>query len=154
MNHLLIAFSVFIVASLAQQHQEPIPIVSYENEGVNADGSYRWSFETGNGISAQEQGQIKNIANEEAGPEVQGQVQYTGDDGVPVSLTYIANENGFQPQGSHLPTPPPIPEAILKALEYNAAHPEEDDEAQNRVQRRQAAATAQQVQKNANRFRY
>lgn len=29
--------------------------------------------------------------------------------------------------GAHLPVAPPIPPEILKSLEWNAAHPEEDD---------------------------
>lgn len=48
-------------------------------------------------------------------------------------MTYTANENGFNAQGPHLPvapvddkTPPPIPEAILRAIAWNQAHPEED----------------------------
>lgn len=39
--------------------------------------------------------------------------------------------------GAHLPTAPPIPEAIQRALAYNAAHPEEDDGGQPRGFRRQ-----------------
>lgn len=33
---------------------------------------------------------------------------------------YTADQNGFVPVGDHLPTPPPVPEEILKALEQNA----------------------------------
>lgn len=60
--------------------------------------------------------------------EAQGDFKYTAPDGTPIALQYVANENGFQPSGAHLPTSPPIPEAILRSLEYNAAHPEEEQE--------------------------
>nr|CAI5869128.1 unnamed protein product [Callosobruchus analis] len=85
------------------------------------------SFEADNGISAQEQGQLKGGNAQEAVGEAQGQFQYTSPDGTPLQITYVANENGFQPQGAHLPVPPPIPIEIQRALEWNAAHPEEDN---------------------------
>ncbi|CAK1550814.1 unnamed protein product [Leptosia nina] len=81
---------------------------------IKEDGSYRWSYETENGIKAEEQGR------EADGIEAQGGFQYTGDDGQVYSVSYAANKDGFQPQGAHFPTPPPTPEAILKALEQNA----------------------------------
>lgn len=43
--------------------------------------------------------------------------QYYAPEGELIQLKYIADEKGFQPEGEHLPTPPPIPEAIQKALE-------------------------------------
>uniref|UniRef100_A0A6P7F2U4 Endocuticle structural glycoprotein ABD-4-like n=1 Tax=Diabrotica virgifera virgifera TaxID=50390 RepID=A0A6P7F2U4_DIAVI len=108
--------------------QPPVALIKYENEGVNADGSYQWSFEAANGIKQEEKGSFKPGASEgESIAEVSGQVEYTADDGTPIHLSYIANENGFQPQGDHLPTPPPIPEAIQKSLDFNAAHPQAED---------------------------
>jgi hypothetical protein len=87
------------------------------------------SFETSNGISHQESGQPKTVGNET--PVIsQGSNSYTAPDGQQVSFTYVADENGFQVQGSHIPTAPPIPPEIRSALEWNAAHPEEDDDGQ------------------------
>lgn len=70
---------------------------------------------------------MKNAGQPEQEAQVaQGQFAYTSPEGQRIQLTYIADENGFQPTGDHLPTPPPIPEAIQRALEYIAAHPEEN----------------------------
>ncbi|XP_026751100.1 endocuticle structural glycoprotein SgAbd-8-like [Galleria mellonella] len=101
---------------------EPIPIIRQDSQ-VNPDGSYQYSYETGNGIVAEEQGELKNVGAEEPAIQVQGQFQYPSDDGSNIQLTYVANENGFQPQGAHLPTPPPIPAAIQRALDFLATAP-------------------------------
>lgn len=112
---------------MAAGPNEPVPILS-QNAEVNFDGSYQHNFEAGNGISAQEQGVLKNAGQKDAeAEEVQGSFKYTAPDGTPISISYVANENGFQPQGAHLPvapTPPPIPAAIARALDWIAAHPQ------------------------------
>lgn len=51
-----------------------------------------------------------------------GKVSYTGADGVPITLTYVADENGFQAQGAHLPTPPPLPAELQKAYDLHNSH--------------------------------
>ncbi|KAH8367281.1 hypothetical protein KR200_009406, partial [Drosophila serrata] len=94
-------------------------IRSFVNELKQDDGSYNYQFETSNGIAQQEQGV--------GGYYASGSSQYYTPEGQLIQLTYTADENGFQPQGEHLPTPPPIPEAILKSLEWNRNHPEETD---------------------------
>lgn len=110
--------------------EKDAPILKQEQD-VNFDGSYISSFETGNGIVFQEQGQLKNAGNPQSeAEEVVGTSQYTAPDGTLIVLKYLANENGFQPEGAHLPvapTPPPIPLAILRSIEYNAAHPEQEE---------------------------
>lgn len=51
-----------------------------------------------------------------------GQFSYISKEGVPFSVSYVADENGFQPTGFHLPTPPPVPVEIVKLLEYLKTH--------------------------------
>ncbi|XP_059059977.1 endocuticle structural glycoprotein ABD-4-like [Achroia grisella] len=122
MISLFLAALIGLAAAATQQQQpnDPIPIVRFEAEGPNVDGSYKWLYETGNEINAEESGYVKNFGKGE-GEEVQvaeGKFSYKSPEGNLIALTYIADENGFQPQGEHLPTPPPIPPAIQKALEY------------------------------------
>ncbi|KAF4520085.1 hypothetical protein B566_EDAN014190 [Ephemera danica] len=116
----------------ALRPDEPIPIVSYENDGTNSDGSYKFSYETGNGIRAQEAGFVKQVApsgrsaDEDGNAQVmQGSYSYTGPDNQVYTVNYIADENGFRAEGAHLPTPPPIPEAIQRALDFIASQPQQ-----------------------------
>ncbi|CAG9770933.1 unnamed protein product [Ceutorhynchus assimilis] len=82
----------------------------------NGEGSYRYNYETANSISAEEQGDVRGD-----GTKAHGSYSYIAPDGQHISITYTADENGFVAQGSHIPTAPPIPEAILKSLQENAA---------------------------------
>ncbi|CAK1554320.1 unnamed protein product [Leptosia nina] len=90
---------------------------------VGVEGQYQWAIETENGISAQARGALNNPQAENPAQVAQGQAQWTSPEGEVVSLQYTADENGYQVQGSHIPTPPPIPEAIAKALEFIRSHP-------------------------------
>lgn len=123
----LIALAACAAAAPAD---EPIPIVSQSQEGPNPDGSYKWSYEAGNGIKAEEEGHLEEAGTDNEAMKAEGGFSYSSDDGQAFSLTYVADKNGFQPVGAHLPTTPEIPPLILKALEWNAAHPSKDDENQ------------------------
>ncbi|KAJ8717031.1 hypothetical protein PYW08_005430 [Mythimna loreyi] len=108
-------------APQAYQEQSNRPQASFEKNAriiaLDSDvkeDSFRYNYETENGIKAEEQGR------EADGIEAQGGFQYTGDDGQVYSISYAAGQGGFQPQGAHIPTAPPVPEEILKALEQNA----------------------------------
>ncbi|XP_018574122.1 endocuticle structural glycoprotein SgAbd-2-like [Anoplophora glabripennis] len=93
-----------------------VPIIAESNE-INPDGSFSYSYTTGDGQQAQAQGYLKNAGNKDTEAEViQGSYSYTASDGTPITVTYIADEFGFRAEGAHLPTPPPIPEAIQQSL--------------------------------------
>ncbi|KAL4718894.1 hypothetical protein ACJJTC_012102 [Scirpophaga incertulas] len=101
----IILISLFTGGTFAAQAQQPaagneIPIIRLETEGPNVDGSYKWLYETGNEINAEETGYVKNFGKGE-GEEVQvaeGKFSYKSPEGNLIALTYIADENGFQPQ--------------------------------------------------------
>ncbi|KAF4520081.1 hypothetical protein B566_EDAN014186 [Ephemera danica] len=115
---------VLALAAARPQDKEPIAILRLDNEGVNHDGSYKFGYETANGISADEAGYVKNAGQEGQEAQVaEGSFSFTADDGQVYTVKYIADENGFQPQGDHLPTPPPVPAAIQRALDFLATLP-------------------------------
>lgn len=90
------------------------------------------SYETGNSIVAEETGYLLNAGvPEQEAQHAEGSYSYTAPDGTIISVTYVAGPEGFVPTGSHLPTPPPIPEAIAKALEYLRSLPPSPEDTQN-----------------------
>lgn len=99
------------------------------------DGSYKFSYQTSNGIS----GQASGIG----GVSENGEVKYTAADGnislklsyffgiirlitlgTPIEFTYTADEGGFKPVGAHIPQAPPH---IARLIEWLESHPSEDD---------------------------
>ncbi|XP_063379559.1 nematocyst expressed protein 3-like [Cydia fagiglandana] len=106
------------VVPLEKQQPTVIPIVS-QSEELENNGTYKFSYETGNGIKREEtsydkvlpkaQGRSAGDSNEggesEESNEVhvqQGSYSYTAPDGTVISVRYIADENGFRPIGDHI----------------------------------------------------
>ncbi|OXA49959.1 endocuticle structural glycoprotein ABD-4 [Folsomia candida] len=98
------------------QKPEDVTIVRQENEN-NGDGTYRYVWETSDGTKHEESGYLKPNGNEDPIQVAQGNYQYYSPEGELIQVQYLADENGFQPEGAHLPTPPPIPAEIQKALD-------------------------------------
>lgn len=76
-----------------------------------------YSYETENGIKAEETGTLKRASSPDKTDVIvsQGSYSYTSPEGELIQVTYVADDvGGFQPQGAHLPTPPPIPAAIQR----------------------------------------
>ncbi|KAH8407615.1 hypothetical protein KR222_008181 [Zaprionus bogoriensis] len=112
---LQIALSCLLVLAYANEESE----VLKSQQEVNLDG-YNYLWQLSNSANVQQEGKLNGDAL-----VVSGQHSYTSPEGTPVAIKYVADENGFQVLSAEppLPTPPPIPEAILKAIKYIEAHP-------------------------------
>ncbi|XP_001361252.2 cuticular protein 47Eg [Drosophila pseudoobscura] len=111
----IIAFACLLAVAYAN---EDANVLRSEAE-VNVD-SFKYALELDNSVNVHQQG-------EQQGEQwvVKGDQAWTSPEGVPVSIQYVADENGYQVLAANppLPTPPPIPEAIQRALDWIAAHP-------------------------------
>ncbi|XP_017839931.1 larval cuticle protein LCP-30 isoform X2 [Drosophila busckii] len=102
----------------------PRPIhFNYDDEGrhkilhqeeIRKHDKYDHAFLTENGIYGEEQAKLHHAG----GTHAKGYYEYTGDDGKLYRVNYHSNDGGFMPEGEHIPTPPPIPDAIARALKY------------------------------------
>ncbi|KXJ75036.1 hypothetical protein RP20_CCG009190 [Aedes albopictus] len=89
--------------------------VKEDTRELNEDGSYFYKVLSDNDIEFSETGRVENLGDSSA-MRVKGYYEFVADDGVKYRVDYVADENGFQPVGDHLPTPPPIPQEILESL--------------------------------------
>ncbi|OXA57969.1 Endocuticle structural glycoprotein SgAbd-2 [Folsomia candida] len=95
----------------SRQDERYAHILRYDNIN-HGDGTYSYNYETSNGIKAEENGYLKGRGTNNEIQTVQGSYQYYSPEGELIRVVYTADENGFNPSGDHLPTPPPIPPVI------------------------------------------
>jgi len=91
--------------SYSSGNNNNVGILRQEQE-VNVDGA-SYAYETADGTKAEERTIVKG-GGDEAIAVKEGSYSYTGDDGQTYSVQYIADENGYQPKGDHLPQIPQI----------------------------------------------
>lgn len=63
--------------------------------------------------------------SEDVGTVSKGSYSYLAPDGLQISVTWVADEKGFQPVGDHLPTPPPLPSHVVQLLAGLSANKEQ-----------------------------
>ncbi|XP_037943947.1 endocuticle structural glycoprotein SgAbd-3 [Teleopsis dalmanni] len=103
-------------------YAEEVKLISQETM-VEYDGKYHYHYELGDGSKATQDGVLKHVDADHDGEAIEGKFAYISDDGKEYVVSYTADENGYRPVGAHLPTPPPIPESVLKTLKYLEEHP-------------------------------
>ncbi|KAF4522432.1 hypothetical protein B566_EDAN012332 [Ephemera danica] len=89
----------------AQTARRPAETV-YRKESLVPSGAYTSSFKTSNGIVSEERGHV--VQNDEGEDVIikDGSYSYTSPEGVPVSISYVADENGFRAEGDSIPKIP------------------------------------------------
>lgn len=60
-------------------------------------------YATSNNIQADESGELRQGGAEGAYLVKRGSYSFTGQDGVTYTINYTADENGFHPEGAHIP---------------------------------------------------
>jgi hypothetical protein len=100
-----------------------IPIIRLI-ENSDGYGNYNLDSESADGTRTSETGAMK-VIDGQLGSVKSGSYSWISPEGIPFSLSYTADENGFRPVASHLPVPPPVPAEIqtmlrtLPAADYN-----------------------------------
>nr|XP_022917615.1 pupal cuticle protein-like [Onthophagus taurus] len=115
----LVLLTAFVVVAFGES---PNIRILYQRQEIDPNHSYNWAYETEHGIKANEEGSLYTVANSQPDVEIlkaEGAYSYTSPEGKEVQITYVADENGFQPEGDVIPK---VPEYILRALEYQRTH--------------------------------
>jgi len=100
-----IVLAILVAAASAAPPVDPKDVTILFRSSSRDENSYKFGFEQSDGQSRVETGEVKQIG-EEKGMVMRGSYSFIGDDGQTYTVTYIADENGFQPVGAHIPAAP------------------------------------------------
>ncbi|EFA04246.1 endocuticle structural glycoprotein SgAbd-5 [Tribolium castaneum] len=92
----VIALCVLTLAAAAPQQGGEAQILRFENENIGVDG-YKFNFETSDPISRSESGELTNAGSDHEAVVVRGEYTYKGPDGKTHTVSFVADENGYQP---------------------------------------------------------
>ncbi|XP_023954019.1 larval cuticle protein 1 [Bicyclus anynana] len=105
----IIFLALVAIAAAAPVDKEP-PTIVKSALVQEPQGPYNLSFETSDGISRSEIGELKEVLDEEGKPRtvvvVKGTYSYPNEFGVLETIDYIADENGFRAEGPSIPKEP------------------------------------------------
>ncbi|CAG9785090.1 unnamed protein product [Diatraea saccharalis] len=85
-----------VYAKTFKDYEANARIIKQDND-IDQNG-YHYAYETENGINAEEAGAVGS-----GGTKARGFYEYIGDNGLKYRVDYTADENGFRPNGAHLP---------------------------------------------------
>ncbi|XP_047478447.1 cuticle protein AMP1A-like [Penaeus chinensis] len=101
------------VAVATPQFEDRVVALLRDDRVANEDGTFSYAVEADNGINTAVEGVVGSAGQINQA----GSYTLTLEDGTQAVVTFVANENGFQPQSNILPTPHPLPAHVFKLLE-------------------------------------
>ncbi|KAH8274308.1 hypothetical protein KR026_007798 [Drosophila bipectinata] len=95
------------VALFAMAVARPNEIVTLRQDSDVGPEKWSSNLETSDGTKIDSDGALKNVGTEHEAAVVHGSFSWVDEKtGEKFTVTYVADENGFQPQGAHLPVAP------------------------------------------------
>ncbi|XP_063697908.1 larval cuticle protein 65Ag1-like [Culicoides brevitarsis] len=90
--------AIFAVAIAAGD----VEILKYDHDNLGVD-NYKFAFETSDGTKHESSGVLNNVGSDAEEIAVRGSYSFVADDGQTYTVNYVADKNGYQPEGAHLP---------------------------------------------------
>ncbi|XP_037044866.1 endocuticle structural protein SgAbd-6-like [Bradysia coprophila] len=99
---LIIVFVAVIALAVAAPADSDITVLKQSVDHVDPTG-YKFEYEQSDGVSRSEEAIVKNVGTEQEALEVRGTITWTAPDGQVFTLNFVSDENGYRPEGAHLP---------------------------------------------------
>ncbi|XP_045621213.1 cuticle protein AMP4 [Procambarus clarkii] len=112
----LVLLACLAAVAVAAPQRDPKPelaTVLRDDREDSGDGNFKYEFETSNGIVQS----ITGYPGAEGSSNIQGSFSFPLDDGRQASYTFVADENGYQPQSDLIPVAPPLPPHVIELLQ-------------------------------------
>ncbi|XP_011692968.1 PREDICTED: flexible cuticle protein 12-like [Wasmannia auropunctata] len=100
----LVAVALAAPPETRHDYSQTVLVKETPLDNIGLDG-YQFGYELSDGQTHQESGQLQNPGQENEALVVRGSYSYVDPEtNVRYTVNYVADENGFHPEGAHLPT--------------------------------------------------
>lgn len=103
----IVALCALVAVALAappHDYSQTVLVKETPLDNIGIDG-YQYGYELSNGQAHQETAQLVNAGHENEALVVRGSFTYVDPEtNVRYTVNYVADENGFHPEGAHLPS--------------------------------------------------
>ncbi|KAG7205052.1 hypothetical protein KM043_005432 [Ampulex compressa] len=101
---MIIAFAALVAVALAAPQDQVVVVKETPLDNIGL-GKYNFGYELSNGEAREESGDVVNAGTDNEALVVRGSFSFVDPaTNQRYTVTYVADENGFQPQGEHLPS--------------------------------------------------